>query len=57
MIDKDTDPRLVGAHTVISAKRPEANVYQYLASKRERTDAERAALRDYLNAKYPDAPG
>lgn len=36
---------------------PEANVYQYLASKRERTPDERAALRDYLNQKYPDAPG
>lgn len=36
---------------------PEANVYQYLASKRKRTAAEKKALRQYLNDKYPDAPG
>lgn len=36
---------------------PEADVMQYVASKRSRSDAERAKLRDYLNQNYPDAPG
>lgn len=36
---------------------PEASVRQYVASQRERTDEERAKLRDYLNGKFPDAPG
>lgn len=36
---------------------PEADVYQYLASQRTRTEQERAALREYLNQKYPDSPG
>jgi hypothetical protein len=34
-----------------------ATAMQYVASKATRTDAERAALRDYLNQNYPDAPG
>ena len=34
-----------------------ADVMQYVASKRKRTDAEKAALRDYLNEHFPDAPG
>lgn len=36
---------------------PEADALQYVASKRKRTPAERAALREYLNRRYPDAPG
>lgn len=36
---------------------PDADAYQYLASQRKRTEKERKALRDYLNRKYPDAPG
>lgn len=36
---------------------PRADVLQYQASKRKRTAAERAALRKYLNAQFPDAPG
>lgn len=36
---------------------PEADVRQYLASQRKRTESERAALREYLNRKYPDARG
>lgn len=35
----------------------EATPMQYVASKRERTDEERAALREYLNENFPDAPG
>lgn len=31
---------------------PEASVMQYLASQRRRTDADRARLREYLNANY-----
>lgn len=33
-----------------------ASPLQYVASKRRRTDKERAALREYLNRKYPDPP-
>lgn len=36
---------------------PEADVMQYLASQRKRTEKERKELREYLNRKYPDAPG
>lgn len=36
---------------------PEASVEQYLAAKKRRTEAERKALRRYLNKNYPDAPG
>lgn len=36
---------------------PEANAIQYLASRKRRTAAERAKLRDYLNRHYPDAHG
>lgn len=35
----------------------QATPMQYLASQRKRTEAERAQLREYLNRKYPDAPG
>lgn len=35
----------------------EATRIQYVASRRKRTDAERAALREYLNHNFPDAPG
>lgn len=35
----------------------EATPMQYLASSTERTPAQRAALREYLNEHYPDAPG
>ena len=35
----------------------EATPMQYVASKRQRTDRERAALREYLNVNFPDAPG
>lgn len=35
----------------------EATPMQYVASKRQRTEKERAALRDYLNENFPDAPG
>lgn len=34
-----------------------ADVLQYTASKRKRTEAEKARLRDYLNENFPDAPG
>ena len=34
-----------------------ATPMQYVASKRKRTEKERAALRDYLNHNFPDAPG
>lgn len=33
---------------------PEANTIQYMASKRRRTAKEKAFLRDYLEANYPD---
>ena len=36
---------------------PQADVMQYVASKKQRTEKERAALRDYLNENFPDAPG
>jgi hypothetical protein len=36
---------------------PEASVEQYLASTKNRTPAQRARLREYLNENYPDAPG
>lgn len=35
----------------------QATPMQYLASQRERTEEERKRLREYLNQKYPDAPG
>lgn len=35
----------------------EATPMQYLASKRHRSDAEKARLREYLNENFPDAPG
>jgi hypothetical protein len=35
----------------------EANSFQYMASIRQRTPAQRAKLRDYLTANYPDSPG
>jgi len=35
----------------------EATPMQYLASKRKRSEKERAQLRAYLNKNYPDAPG
>lgn len=35
----------------------EATPMQYVASKRQRTEAERKALRAYLNKNFPDAPG
>lgn len=35
----------------------EASRTQYVASRRTRTEKERADLRDYLNTNYPDAPG
>jgi len=31
---------------------PEASVLQYVASQRKRSDADRAALRDYLNTHF-----
>jgi len=36
---------------------PEANAMQYVASRRSRTPAQRAVLREYLNENYPDIPG
>lgn len=33
---------------------PEANNFQYVGSKRSRTPAEKRALREWLNAQYPD---
>ncbi len=36
---------------------PRADVMQFLASQRTRSDAERARLREYLNHNFPDAPG
>lgn len=35
----------------------EATPMQYVASQSERTPEQQAALRDYLNANFPDAPG
>lgn len=35
----------------------EATPMQYLASRRKRSDADRARLREYLNHNFPDAPG
>lgn len=35
----------------------EATPMQYLASRRKRTEKERAALREYLTEHFPDAPG
>lgn len=36
---------------------PEASVEQYVASNKNRTPAQRAQLREYLNHHFPDAPG
>lgn len=36
---------------------PTASVLQYAASRRNRSEKERAKLREYLNEHYPDAPG
>jgi hypothetical protein len=36
---------------------PRADVMQYLASRKKRTPAQRAALREYLNHNFPDARG
>lgn len=36
---------------------PKADVMQYVAAKRQRTEKERADLREYLNHNFPDAPG
>lgn len=36
---------------------PDASAIQYVASKRSRTPAQRASLRDYLNTYYPDVHG
>lgn len=36
---------------------PQADVMQYVAAKRQRTEKERADLRAYLNHNFPDAPG
>lgn len=36
---------------------PEADAMQYLASSKQRSPAQREALRDYLNTHFPDAPG
>ncbi|MBF4602826.1 hypothetical protein [Curtobacterium sp. VKM Ac-2884] len=36
---------------------PEANAMQYVASRRSRTPAQQAVLREYLNENYPDIPG
>lgn len=35
----------------------EANVMQYMASRKKRTPEQQAALREYLNSNYPDFPG
>lgn len=35
----------------------EATPMQYIASRKKRTPKQRAALRDYLNENFPDAPG
>ena len=39
------------------ADAPRASVMQYVASSRNRTPEQQAALREYLNHHYPDAPG
>lgn len=39
------------------ANAPRANVMQYVASSKNRTPEQQAALRDYLNTNYPDSPG
>lgn len=39
------------------ANAPQADVIQYVASRRTRTPAQRARVRDYLNQNYPDARG
>lgn len=39
------------------ADAPKASVIQYQASSRQRSAADRARLREYLNATFPDAPG
>jgi hypothetical protein len=36
---------------------PDASPMQYLASRRSRTPAQHAVLREYLNENYPDTPG
>ena len=36
---------------------PDASAIQYMASRRKRSAAQRAQLRDYLNEHFPDAPG
>lgn len=36
---------------------PRASVMQYVASRRKRSDVDKARLRDYLNENFPDAPG
>lgn len=36
---------------------PKASTIQYVASRKRRSDADRARLRAYLNQNYPDAPG
>lgn len=36
---------------------PKASVIQYVASRKNRTEAQRKALRVYLNRNFPDSPG
>lgn len=36
---------------------PEASALQYVASRKNRTPAQRARVREYLNENFPDAPG
>lgn len=36
---------------------PHASVLQYVASRRTRSEEQKAYLRDYLNENFPDAPG
>lgn len=36
---------------------PEASPLQYVASRKNRTPAQRAQVREYLNENFPDAPG
>lgn len=45
------------AGPAFDADAPRADVMQYVASQRERTEAQRKALRAYLNKNFPDAPG
>lgn len=52
-----TNCRCVAVPTFGSDDGPEASVMQYQASKRRRTDADRARLRSYLNEHFPDARG